>query len=602
MRRALRETLRHYAPRESLKTAPGITSLIIMVTAILAVFMLANFIVANQKNDFDINNQRQANNLINFMKDNLVGYEQVLLGGAGLIRIEGDVTRSEWEKFIQSMRVTERFPAILGAGYVEYVPAEQLQAHKERVRAEGFPNYDVTPTNPRDEYTSILYIEPFNEVNQRAFGYDMFSEPRRHAAMVYARDNAELAVSEPVELVQDSRDEIQSSINPGVLMYYPIYDANSTPRSTSRRVAALKGYTYIVFRPADILGNSSDQEQMKQDTFYRVYDLSSEERELLYASSDQDPGHKGLSTYSQSIEVANREWGVDFYSTDPSITNSLGAIAVLVFGTLSSIFLGFAVFAVLTNRAERLQTFHQKELKKTKDELIALTSHQLRTPASGVKQYIGMLKDGFFGNLNEGQAAIAQKAYDVNERQLEIIDEILYVAKADAGQLLVTPEKTDVTKLVMILCENLNNRALKKQIELVCKSRRKIFANIDPKLAQMAVENLITNGIKYSYPGSKVTVRITSTAHEVRISVQDKGVGIAEEDTRGVIKKFHRIDNPLSQSEGGSGLGLFLANQIALAHNGRIDIVSKLGKGSTFTLVLPMLKKKSRKKQVILTK
>lgn len=103
----------------------------------------------------------------------------------------------------------------------------------------------------------------------------------------------------------------------------------------------------------------------------------------------------------------------------------------------------------------------------------------------------------------------------------------------------------------------------------------------------MVVENLISNAIKYSYPKHSVRISLHEDEGRVSLDVKDEGVGIAKEDVHRLFNKFDRIPNPLSYSEGGSGLGLFLARQLALAHGGDIEVESEEDKGSTFTLTLP---------------
>lgn len=248
-----------------------------------------------------------------------------------------------------------------------------------------------------------------------------------------------------------------------------------------------------------------------------------------------------------------------------------------------------------------VQRDHEAALQRTKDELLALASHQLRTPASGVKQYLGMLHQGYFGDLTEEQSVIANKAYIANDRQLEIIDQLLHVAKADAGQLLLRIENIDVVELVQGIIDSYTDKANEKGIKVRLKSAsKKINCEVDDRYVHMIIENIMSNAIKYSYPASKINVRIESDGTDIVVEVEDYGVGIAEEDMGKLFQKFTRIENPLSRIEGGSGLGLFLADKIARAHHGEITISSSLGEGFTATLGLPR-KSKLQKNVIQLT-
>jgi signal transduction histidine kinase len=219
--------------------------------------------------------------------------------------------------------------------------------------------------------------------------------------------------------------------------------------------------------------------------------------------------------------------------------------------------------------------------------LLALASHQLRTPASGVKQYLGLLNSGMLGELSSEQKSVTQKAYDANERQLEIINEMLYVSKADAGQLVIEPKTFNLTALTQTVIDGFAEQASQKDIRIAFRTKRDYQVTADDRYVTMAVENLISNAIKYSYPSSTVRVGIASRGKMVSLYVKDRGVGIAKHNIEMVFGKFNRVDNPLSHSEGGSGLGLFLARQLARAHGGDVTVESALEKGSTFSMTLP---------------
>lgn len=111
----------------------------------------------------------------------------------------------------------------------------------------------------------------------------------------------------------------------------------------------------------------------------------------------------------------------------------------------------------------------------------------------------------------------------------------------------------------------------------------------------MALENLLSNAIKYSYPNSSIQVVVRNTAKSAIIEVHDEGVGIDEQQADEVFDKFVRLDNPLSVQEGGTGLGLFLVKQIALAHGGSVTVQPSPRQGTVFTLKIPLKKPQRRR-------
>lgn len=228
------------------------------------------------------------------------------------------------------------------------------------------------------------------------------------------------------------------------------------------------------------------------------------------------------------------------------------------------------------------------ELNQAKDEFISLASHQLRTPATGVKQYIGMLLEGYGGDVAPGQVELLQVAYESNERQLRIIDDLLKVAHVDAGKVALHPEATDIGALINDVVKEQSDTFHKRDQQVkFSPPRQPLVADIDPARVRMVLENLIDNAGKYSPHGRDVSVRLVNQLSEVRIAIVDQGVGIAEADVDKLFQKFSRVNNPLSAEVGGSGIGLYWAKRIIDMHHGTISVDSKQGEGSTFTINLP---------------
>jgi PAS domain S-box-containing protein len=228
------------------------------------------------------------------------------------------------------------------------------------------------------------------------------------------------------------------------------------------------------------------------------------------------------------------------------------------------------------------------EINRTKDEFIALTSHQLRTPATGVKQYLGLLLENYSDPLTEGQRTFIEKAYENNERQLRIVDELLRVAQLDLDKVRLHVRDTDLCKLVNEEVGSLKGKFNKRRqkIEVIC-AQKPFIARFDRGQLRMAVDNLLENASNYSPEGKKITVSLEKDDSGVKISVKDRGVGIAKKDFPKLFQKFSRVYNSLSDSVNGTGLGLYYAQKIIELHGGTITVSSQLNKGTTFTITLP---------------
>ena len=227
-------------------------------------------------------------------------------------------------------------------------------------------------------------------------------------------------------------------------------------------------------------------------------------------------------------------------------------------------------------------------LNASKDEFISLASHQLRTPATGVKQYVGMLIEGFTGTLKPNQQELLEKAYESNERQLRIISDLLKVAQVDAGKVKPLKNTTEMHGLITsIINEQHDTFSRRYQTISYKKPTPTITAWIDSDLIRMVIENIINNASKYSHDNKAIVVTLGETKESVIIDVKDEGVGIAELDIPRLFEKFARIDNDLSAHVGGTGLGLYWAKKIIDLHDGAITMASNPGKGTTFSITLP---------------
>ncbi len=268
----------------------------------------------------------------------------------------------------------------------------------------------------------------------------------------------------------------------------------------------------------------------------------------------------------------------------------MGVADYLVKSTLDSELLSRVLHYSLQRKHSEAQRVEQlMEINRSKDEFIALASHQLRTPATAVKQYIGMILEGFAGDINPEQKKFLQSAYDSNERQIQVVNDILRVAKLDLKKIVLKRQPTDVPNLVESILRDLASHfAGRSQTVHYDKPNEALYASIDSEYVRMAIGNLIDNASKYTPEGKAIRVKIGRSGNDtIRVEIIDEGVGIAKEDVDRLFKKFSRIENPLSVKVGGTGLGLYWSKEIIEIHGGRIEVTSQPNKGSTFAVFLP---------------
>lgn len=563
-----------------------VTAIIVFTIGVLASYIVASTAGARQAAQHQSQTENTLDDLTGHIKTRIASYQALLRGSAGLLALKDrdELTADKWRHYAAILRSEQSFDDLQGIGYSEILEPSELARYQRRMEREHGFNITLRPNTLRPEYTSISYLEPLDADNRRAIGYDMFSDELRRKAMTNARDTGSTSLTAPVVSVQDlTKDDPPKTI----LAYFPVFDTDTVPTSVDERRQSIVGYAYLLFRAADLLAEYRSLTNQNL-SYFDITDITESSPVSIYQSSDYDTEHAGA--IDKVIDVGERQWRVSLYLQPSQPSSLLGSTWIFVLGLIISLLVASSLYLLLRHRHEVIEEAHEQELNQARNDLLALASHQLRTPATGTRQYIGMLLEGFFGSLTTEQAAVAQRAYNANERQLEIVDEILYVAKAESGQIFLNYSEVDIAKLLRDIIANIHDDAKKKNVEIVFTSRRKkLPIEVDTKYITMALENLLSNSLKYSYPDSTVKVRLSLIDNKlVKISFRDKGVGIDKEDQALLFKKFTRLDNPLSTSEGGSGLGLYLAEKLINAHGGTIDVESELGRGSTFTVTLPV--------------
>jgi PAS domain S-box-containing protein len=240
------------------------------------------------------------------------------------------------------------------------------------------------------------------------------------------------------------------------------------------------------------------------------------------------------------------------------------------------------------NTLLKAQQHELKLLNQSKDDFISLASHQLRTPATAIKQLLGLFVEGFQTNVSETHMNIIKKAYESNERQIDIVNRLLQMAHVDSGKVKLHLDKCDARLLLQEILEDFSDtfKERSQSVELVAKAATP-SVNADAQHLRMAFENLVSNASKYTYPHGSITVTVSRAKGEVKIAVADNGVGIAKQDITALFGKFKRLPNDLSDKVSGTGLGLYWANKIITLHGGRIEVESELNEGSTFNVYLP---------------
>ncbi|HVF12003.1 MAG TPA: HAMP domain-containing sensor histidine kinase, partial [Actinomycetota bacterium] len=226
---------------------------------------------------------------------------------------------------------------------------------------------------------------------------------------------------------------------------------------------------------------------------------------------------------------------------------------------------------------------------QVKSEFLANMSHELRTPLNAILGYSEVLSDPFFGPLKPGESRKQAKAiHQSGLHLLDLINDLLDLAKIEAGKLILHVEDVPVRQTVKEMLNLMQPLAAAKSLRLRSRMpRAPDFIRADEKRFRQILLNLLSNAIKFTPEGGSVTVEAEETDGELVLSVVDTGVGIAPEEQAKIFDQFHQVDGSYSRGQEGTGLGLALTRQLVELHGGTISVVSEIDKGSRFTFTVP---------------
>lgn len=241
----------------------------------------------------------------------------------------------------------------------------------------------------------------------------------------------------------------------------------------------------------------------------------------------------------------------------------------------------------LTQSNERL-----RELDEIKSQFVSVAAHQLRTPLAGIKWTLYSLLEERSGKLNTQQKKFAGDAYKATLRLIELINDLLDVARLEEGRFGFKMKKQDFLSVVERSYHRFEQIAKEKGITFSLHMPKEKIPELefDEEKITIALENFLDNALKYTPPGGKVTVNVSKGESEISCAVADTGIGIPEEQLGKVFTKFFRAENAQLTQTSGTGVGLYVAKNIIEHHKGAVFFTTKENKGSTFIFTLPIPK------------
>lgn len=485
-------------------------------------------------------------------------YNLLQLGSIGRIESTVNTSMSEdsWKQYIDVYDPLANFPSL------KYIFVSLGRSAKEN---------------------TAYYIAPDNRESKEIVGKTLSALGIRESFLNKAASNDETVVS-----------HIQ---NGEVFLVTPFFEKPTTNSQDAIRSPGLRGFTISIIDQKELFRSLLRQERIIQSNI-RVYLGEKNEGNLLYETDNRQNKQNAVITKSQKMPFFDTELTV-IYDFDAAHVLPWYATyfpgLILASGTIIGLFLALLAGRLMSRRYFAINIEKEKEIAFAQNELLSLASHQLRTPATGVKQYLGMLLQGFAGQLTPKQRLYLERAYAGNDRQLSVINDILHVAKLSSGRIVLSERQFDLTKLIRDIIDEhkLEIKKARLNLSISIPSRGIIFA--DSHMLRMVFENILSNSIKYTLSGGAIKITVRKRHDHWFIIFADTGVGIDIADMPKLFKQFSRIKNPLTDKVSGTGVGLYLAYHLTELHGGWIKVNSRPQKGTSFTICLPKNGKKQKK-------
>lgn len=236
-------------------------------------------------------------------------YVNALVQTRSMFYVTTEVDRSEFQDYVKNLNLLRLYPGIQGIGFTQRILKKELNSHIAAIRREGFSDYKVWPDYERAEYHSIVYLEPFDWRNKKAFGFDMFTDPTRRVAMEGARDTGKPFSTKRVILVQETEQDIQY----GFLIYVPYYDLIDEDAPIESRREKLKGFIYSPFRTKDLFRDIL--EPVRNHRVGVEIFIGDDAREnLIFASKNLQGMKSPEQVLAKDLEVAEMKWHIKTYA------------------------------------------------------------------------------------------------------------------------------------------------------------------------------------------------------------------------------------------------------------------------------------------------
>ncbi|MDP3118886.1 MAG: CHASE domain-containing protein [Sulfuricurvum sp.] len=363
-----------------------ITKWAILILSLILSAIIWSFTTKYYENQDQLRFSRTVHSTANNITKYISKYELALHASVGMIVASDTVTREEWYHFVQELNLNKSYPGLQGIGFSIMLNPGDLRNFEKKIRSDNFPSFSIFPSGVREQYSSVLYLEPMTANNQKTIGYDMFSHPVYRSAMEKARDTGDVSTSEKVFFTQNSTSA-------GIVMYHPVYQTGKTTNTVQERRNALIGFAYSPIQMNAMMS------KIPNDNLYvnlEIYDDSEMSHDhLLYRSqnvSDNSPKYHRV----EKLNINGTIWYVKFTSTakfDKEVSHTYPLLA-----TAAGLLIYFILVYIIIRISET------KHFIENKNNQLAFLNTMI--DASNDMMFIIRISDGYIEYINKSTTAM----------------------------------------------------------------------------------------------------------------------------------------------------------------------------------------------------
>jgi signal transduction histidine kinase len=541
----------------------------------------------------------------------VASYAEALFGLRSLFAVDPDVSRADFHDYLAGSDVIRRFPGAVALSFCPMVPAAERAAFEARVRRDtslngvGYPTFAVHPPGTPGNLVVVDYLEPMEDY-EPSFGFELTSDPVRRSAVEEARNSGELTATAPVTLVQGVR---------GFLLFLAVYDGRSLPVTPPARRRHFRGVVSAVFVTEKMLEEVLGAEPRLH---FDIYDLGltvDPPQPTLRSGALVYDGPRRLGTGSEDgprrtldLNVGSRRWRI-VAVPGPAFTVASDqwlpwgvlasgiALTLLVSGLVVSfgrsrrlaVAMAEKMTADLAEREAELREANRllieanerlMEADRTRTAFLSVVSHELQTPLTSIVGFSNLLVERTPGEEAADYARrIARNAAVLSN----VIGELVEFTRLERGAVVLATEAVSLADLVPQVVDQLETVLSGHRVELDLQPEVRVAA--DPEAVTRILANLLTNAAKFSPGGTPVRVVVATEGQWGKLTVEDDGPGIPEDERARVFEPFFRGDGAVGFP--GTGVGLAVVGQLTERMGGATSVAEAAGGGARLTISLP---------------